>query len=274
MLLTGVRMATSAKILKIQKSLCGILMLIFTGFLVTSTLKAQDTAPVNPTGQFGGVITATNNGVSIIPSFTLGRPAMLFDLSLSGERFSFDPMLRFGMDGKPWSFVFWGRYKAIKDKPFTLTVGAHPAFIFQERIVKVNGQEKTMFVSQRFLAMEVAPMYKFSNRLSMGLYYLRGHGFNPIPPDNSNFIALNTVISGVPVGGGFTMRVNPQLFYLKVDDTSGTYITSNFTVTKPGFPIGFQGLVNQKIKSTIVGDDFIWNVGLLYIFSTAYKKVK
>ena len=71
MLLTGVRMATSAKILKIQKSLCGILMLIFTGFLVTSTLKAQDTAPATPTGQFGGVITATNNGVSIIPSFTL-----------------------------------------------------------------------------------------------------------------------------------------------------------------------------------------------------------
>ena len=272
MLLTGVRMAVSAKFLKIQKSLCGILMLIFTGFLVTSTLKAQDTAPSTPTGQFGGVITATNNGVSIIPSFTLGRPAMLFDLSLSGERFSFDPMLRFGMDGKPWSFVFWGRYKAIKDKPFTLTVGAHPAFIFQERIVKVNGQEKTMFVSQRFLAMEVAPMYKFSNRLSMGLYYLRGHGFNPIPPDNSNFIALNTVISGVPVGGGFNMRINPQLFYLKVDDTSGTYITSNFTVTKPGFPIGFQGLVNQKIKSTIAGDDFIWNVGIMYLFSTTYQK--
>ena len=272
MLLTGVRMATSAKILKIQKSLCGILMLIFTGFLVTSTLKAQDTAPSTRTGQFGGVITATNNGVSIIPSFTLGRPAMLFDLSLSGERFSFDPMLRFGMDGKPWSFVFWGRYKAIKDKPFTLTVGAHPAFIFAERIVKVNGREEKMFVSQRFLAMEIAPMYKFSNRLSMGLYYLRGHGFNPIPPDNSNFIALNTVISEIPVGKGFNMRINPQLFYLKVDDTSGTYITSNFTVTKPGFPIGFQGLVNQKIKSSIPGDDFIWNVGLMYIFSTPYQK--
>jgi hypothetical protein len=245
-------------------------LLLFT--TLTLLLAMQVQAQESGSKQIGGVITATNNGVSIIPSFTLGRPALLFDLSLSGERFSFDPMLRFGMDGKPWSFVFWGRYKAIKDKPFTLTVGAHPAFIFAERIVKVNGQEKTMFVSQRFLAMEVAPMYKFSNRLSMGLYYLRGHGFNPIPPDNSNFIALNTVISGVPVGGGFNMRINPQLFFLKVDDTSGTYITSNFTVTKPGFPIGFQGLVNQKIKSTIAGDDFIWNVGIMYLFSNTYQK--
>ena len=263
-----------AKKFNFQQFRTTICVLIFASFCFPHSLLAQETVSAKPTGQFGGVITATNNGVSIIPSFTLGRPALLFDLSLSGERFSFDPMLFFGMDGKPWSFVFWGRYKAIKDKRFTLSLGAHPAFIFAERIVKVNGKEETMLVSQRFLAMEVAPTYKISKRLSMGLYYLRGHGFNPIPPDNSNFIALNTVISGVPVGGGFTMRINPQLFYLKVDDDSGTYATSNFTVSKPGFPIGFQGLVNQKIKSTIVGDDFIWNVGLLYIFSTAYKKVK
>jgi hypothetical protein len=267
-------MVEIAKTIRHQKFQQRFFLLIFASFFVFTSLIAQEQAPAKPTGQFGGVITATNNGVSIIPSFTLGRPALLFDLSLSGERFSFDPMLRFGMDGKPWSFVFWGRFKAIKDKPFTLTVGAHPAFIFAERIVKVNGQEKTMFVSQRFLAMEVAPMYKFSNRFSLGLYYLRGHGFNPIPPDNSNFLALNTVVSNIPVGGDFNLRVNPQLFYLKVDDTSGTYFTSNFTVTKPGFPIGFQGLFNQKIKSTIPGDDFIWNVGLLYLFSTPYHKSK
>ncbi len=267
-------MTDSAKTLLTKKSLQRFLALIFASFFVSATLIAQEQTPAKPSGQFGGVITATNNGVSIIPSFTLGRPALLFDLSLSGERFSFDPMLRFGMDGKPWSFVFWGRYKAIKDKPFTLTLGAHPAFIFAERIVKVNGQEKTMFVSQRFLAMEIAPMYKFSNRFSLGLYYLRGHGFNPIPPDNSNFLALNTVVSNLPLGGDFNLRVNPQLFYLKVDDNSGTYFTSNFTVTKPGFPIGFQGLFNQKMKSTIPGDDFIWNVGLLYLFSTPYYKAK
>ena len=257
-----------------SKSQRVLVLVVFSLLFSFAGVQAQEMAPAVPTGQFGGVITATNNGVSIIPSFTLGRPALLFDLSLSGERFSFDPMLRFGMDGKPWSFVFWGRYKAIKDKRFTLSLGAHPAFIFQERIVKVNGKEETMFVSQRFLAMEVAPTYKLSKRLSIGLYYLQGHGLNPIPPQNSNFLALNTVVSDLPVGGGFNMRINPQLFYLRVDDTSGTYVTSNFTVSKPGFPIGFQALVNQKIKSTIPGDDLIWNVGLLYIFSTPYHKAK
>lgn len=264
----------SGKKSNFQKLHTIICVLIFASLVWSPSLSAQEATPATPTGQFGGVITATNNGVSIIPSFTLGRPAMLFDLSLSGERFSFDPMLRFGMDGKPWSFVFWGRYKAIKDKRFTLTLGGHPAFIFQERLVKVNGREEKMMVSQRFLAMEITPMYKVSKKLSMGFYYLQGHGFNPIPPRDSRFLALNTVISGLPVGGGFNMRVNPQLFFLDVDANSGTYFTSNFTVSKPGFPIGFQGLFNQKIKSSIPGDDFIWNVGLLYIFSTPYHKAK
>jgi hypothetical protein len=31
-------------------------------------------------------------------------------------------------------------------------------------------------------------------------------------------------------------------------------------------------LVNQKIKSSIPGDDFIWNVGIMYLFSTTYQK--
>lgn len=266
--------ATVLRFMRFHQIKTVIYVLIFTSFGLPYSLTAQEARPTPPTGQFGGIITATNNGVSIIPSFTLGRPALLMDLSLSGERFSFDPMLRFGMDGKPWSFVFWGRYKAIKDKRFTLSLGGHPAFIFQERMVKVNGKEEKMLVSQRFLAMEIAPMYKVSKKLSMGLYYLQGHGFNPVPPRDSRFLALNTVVSGLPIGGGFNMRVNPQLFYLNVDGSSGTYFTSNFTVSKPGFPIGFQGLFNQKIKSSIPGDDFIWNVGLLYIFSTPYQKVK
>lgn len=272
--LTRIWLADLAKSFKSQQIRSVFLVLIFASFGLSNSLFAQEALPTPPTGRFGGIITATNNGVSIIPSFTLGRPALLVDLSLSGERFSFDPMLRFGMDGKPWSFVFWGRYKAIKDKRFTLSLGGHPAFIFQERMVKVNGNEEKMLVAQRFLAMEIAPMYKVSKKLSMGLYYLQGHGFNPVPPRDSRFVALNTVVSGLSMGGGFNMRVNPQLFYLNVDGSSGTYFTSNFTVSKPGFPIGFQGLVNQKIKSSIPGDDLIWNVGLLYIFSTPYQKVK
>lgn len=248
---------------------CLSLVLFFQGI----ASQAQTVGEPRPF-QFSGVITATNNGVSLIPSFTLGRPAVFFDLSMGGERLSFDPMLRFGMDGKPWSFVFWGRYKVIKDSRFTLNVGAHPAFIFQERTFMVDGQEETMMAAQRFFAGEIAPMYKVSERFSIGLYYLQGRGFNPVPPKNTNFLALNTVVSDLPIYKDVSLRMNPQLYLLRVDENSGTYVVSTFTLKKDGFPIGIQALINKKIKSQVPSDDLIWNVGLVYNFSKEFNKPK
>lgn len=250
-----------------------IVSLTFVLFFHSMDSKAQSASEPRPF-QFSGVITATNNGVSLIPSFTLGRPAVFFDLSMGGERFSFDPMMRFGMDGKPWSFVFWGRYKVIKDSRFTLNVGAHPAFIFQERTIMVDGQEETMMAAQRFFAGEIAPMYQVSERFSVGIYYLQGRGFNPIPPKNTIFLALNTVFSDLPIFRDVKLKMNPQFYLLRVDEDSGTYVVSTFTLKKENFPIGFQALINQKIKSQVPSDDLIWNVGLVYNFSKEFNKTK
>ena len=163
------------------------LCLIFISFAFFLDGLAQESQKTNPTHHFSGTITATNNGISLIPSFTLGRPAVFFDLSIGGERLSFDPMIRFGMDGKPWAFVFWGRYKVVKDKRFTLNMGIHPAFIFSDMNIMIDGKEKSVMRASRFFAGEFMPTYKVSNHFSIGLYYLQGHGFNPTPPKNTNF---------------------------------------------------------------------------------------
>ena len=244
--------------------LTGLLVL----FLLTSDVFAQEAGKRH----LGGTITATNNGVSIIPSFTLGRPAVLFDLTMGGERLSFDPMLRFGMDGKPWSFVLWGRYKLIKKDRFSFTVGAHPAFIFQETEMVVNGNKETMMVTNRYFAGELNSSYKVSDRVQLGIYYLRGTALQSLGPKNSNFLALNTQVSNIGLVSDFKLRVNPQFFYLKVDDTSGYYVNSAFTFSKGNFPVNFQAFFNQKIKSTVPGDDLVWNLSLLYTFSTTFSK--
>lgn len=253
---------------KVLKSAC----LILISFGLAYSSFAQETGTSRPNHHFSGTITATNNGISLIPSFNLGRPAVFFDLSIGGERLSFDPMLRFGMDGKPWAFVFWGRYKVIKDKRFTLNVGLHPAFLFGDMKIMVDGKEESVMRVNRFLAGEIMPTYKVSNRFSIGLYYLQGHGFNPVPPKNSNFIALNTIFSNLPLGKEIKLKMNPQLYFLRVDENTGTYVTSSFTVTKDDFPIAFQTLFNQKIKSDVPSDNFVWNLSLLYNFSNNYKR--
>lgn len=243
--------------------------LILISFTLVTGIFAQN---AKPSHHFSGTITATNNGISLIPSFTLGRPAVFFDLSVGGERLSFDPMLRFGMDGKPWAFVFWGRYKVIKDKRFTLNVGLHPAFIFGEIPMMINGKEESVMRANRFFAGEIMPTYKVSDRFSIGIYYLQGRGFNPVPPKNTNFVALNTIFSNLPLGREIKLKMNPQLYFLRVDENTGTYVTSSFTVTKDDFPIAFQTLFNQKIQSQVAGDDFVWNLSLLYNFSNNYKR--
>jgi hypothetical protein len=55
---------------------------------------------------FNGNISITNNGFSSIPTFSLGKPATIADLSIGGKKISFDPQFRFDLNGlKPWSFI-------------------------------------------------------------------------------------------------------------------------------------------------------------------------
>jgi hypothetical protein len=252
-----------------------LLRFLFLQFYLTCAFSAysqtnQESQPAIK--HFDGTITATSNGISIIPFFTLGRPAFLFDLSLGGDRLSFDPMLRFGMDGKPWSFVFWWRYKIIDNPRFSLRVGAHPAFLFQERELIVDGIPKNVLVANRFLTYEVAPTFKISTRSSLGIYFLNGNGINPYPPDHTYFLGLTWFLSDLPIGENFKFEMSPQFYYLKVDADDGVYVTSTFTMKKNDFPIGLQSTINQKIKSNIPGDDFVWNISLIYNFANDYRK--
>jgi len=41
----------------------------------------------------------------------------MFDLSM-GKRLSFDPMFRFSLEGKPWTFIFWFRYQVLNNDRF------------------------------------------------------------------------------------------------------------------------------------------------------------
>ncbi|WP_297337672.1 hypothetical protein [Algoriphagus sp.] len=243
-------------------------LLSFALIFVNSISHAQE--PENR--QLSGTITATNNGVSIIPSFSLGRPAVFFDLSMGGKRLSFDPMLRFGMDGKPWTFIFWGRYKVIKNKRFSLSLGGHPAFLFQENKIRVNGKEEKAFIANRYLAGELNLNYKMTNRFSLGFYYLRGSGIQVIAAKDSDFLALNGAISDLNLINEWSLTVNPQVFFLQVDENSGYYANSALTLKHGAMPFQLQTFLNQKIKSTIPGNDLVWNVSLLYKFENRYAQ--
>lgn len=241
------------------------MLLIALLHLTYCSFAQENNATKNPI-QFSGAVLVTNNGISVIPTFTLEKPAMIFDFAVRKKRFSFEPQLRFAIeDAKPWSFLFWMRYKAIQSEKFSLGMGIHPAYLFSNTSAIVNGVSKDVITVRRFIAGELAPNYSLSKNISIGVYYLYSHGLSNTPR-NTNYVALNSNFSNIKLSDAFYMKVAPQIYYLKLDEIDGFYTTATFTLAKRDFPFTIASIVNKKIQSNIPSDDFVWNVSLSYFY--------
>ena len=95
------------------KVLFGLVLLFFPNLLFS-----QKSDTVAKTFNFWGAITVTTKGISTFPNLTLGKPAAIFDLVAGNGRLSFEPTFRFSLEGEPWTFLFWGRYKAVQNDKF------------------------------------------------------------------------------------------------------------------------------------------------------------
>lgn len=224
---------------------------------------------------FSSAVSVTNNGISLIPTFSLGKPAAIFNMSVGKRKWSFEPELRFALEGKPWSFIFWWRYKLLTTKKFRVNVGAHPALNFKTETIAVNGDPKDVIVTQRYLAGELSPNYLLSKNLSVGMYYLHGRGMEEDAPRAVHFLTLNSNFSNVKLTEQFFLRFTPQFYYLKLDRQDGFYFTSTLTLAKRNFPLSLQSIINKTIQTNIGGSkNFVWNATLIYFFNKEYVELK
>ena len=247
------------------------LLLVFGFSLMTLIATAQEAGNLSPTRHIGGGVTVTNNGISLLPTFTLGKPAAIFDLSVGGEKLSFEPQFRFALDAKPWAFIFWWRYKLLNNDKFRLHVGAHPAFMFRTIPVTTDGETSDVLEALRFVAGEISPNYMLTKNISIGMYYLYGHGFQTTVTQNSHFLTLNSNFSNIRLSEKFYMKFHPQVYYLRMDKEDGFYITASLTLARLDFPLAIQAIVNQPFTTTIAGgDEFVWNFSLIYSFNREY----
>lgn len=220
---------------------------------------------------FSGSASVTNNGISLVPSFSLGRPAALLLMSLGGERFSIDPDIRFALDGKPWTFLFWVRYKLFTEGRFRMNAGAHLGMNFRTTMLQDNAASTEAIVLRRYLATELAPNYRVAKNISIGSYYLYSRGIDHGAVRNTHFITLNSNVSRIPIAKQFYLQAVPQVYYLYQDGNDGYYFTSTFTIAKQNFPLSFSSVINKQLRSSIPGDkDFVWNISVAYSFSRNY----
>lgn len=250
--------------------------IIYAGFLITLTytIQAQSGDSTRQASFLTGVITATNNGVSLIPSFTLGKPALLFDLSMGRGRWSFDPMLRFGMNGKPWAFIFWGRYKVVNQPKFKMSVGAHPSFVFRDvEVSGVTGIETQYLNAQRYFAWEATPVYYPHPRVGLGFNYLGSVGLTRDIIQNTTFLALRVIMPHIALSSKTYLSFVPQAFYLKMEDLDGTYGSATIGLAQSPWPFSISTILSKKINSRIAGKDFIWNIQFNYHLNNRYYRI-
>ncbi len=182
-------------------------------------------------------------------------------------------MFRFGMNGKPWAFVFWWRYKLIQQKKFNLGLGAHPSVVFRDVSVTENGVARNFLAAQRYFAWEVSPTYLLVKNANLGFYYLGSKGLTKDVIQNTTFLALRSVLN-LKISNKFSLGLIPQIYYLKMDDKDGKYVNATLNLFKRNLPVSLNAVVSKAIKTEILGKDFLWSLGLVYNINNQFNKSK
>lgn len=241
-------------------------------FNISYSQKPDSTKVIN---YFGGGITVTNNGISLIPTFSIDKPAVLFDLTAGRGKISFEPQFRFSLEGKPWTFFFWWRYKLVNTSRFFVRVGVHESLSYSTLPVLTDGESKETIITQRYLAGEFAPNYFLTKNISIGLYYLYSYGIDNEYVRNTHYVMLNMNISNIKLSDKFFLNYIPQIYYLRINKNDGYNVTSTLTIARKNFPVYFSLFGNKTIKSNVPGHkDFVWNASLIYTFNNQYVKSK
>ena len=251
---------------------------IIAGFVLITAfhlVHAQEENDEAKTYHFNGNISATNNGFSFIPTFTLGKPATILNLNVGGDRLTFEPQFRFDLDGlRPWSFVGFWRYKLIDGEKFTLKLGTQfPALAFRYEEAQSGGTTYDKILAQRFAVAELLTGYKVSEKVSFGTYYLRSKGLEKADQLRSaDFFTFSTTIKNLNLTKKLRFRWDPQIYYLRIDENDGIYVTQMVSISHSGSAFSLASTLNKAVVTDIEAKDFDWNVSLVYSFANEFWK--
>jgi hypothetical protein len=207
------------------------------------------------------IFSLNSDGISSIPAFSLGKPAVMASVSLAKNRFSYDPTLAYGLDFKGWFIDSWLHYRLI-DKPH---FEFRPGFNFSTFFSDFKNQDQTIREAQRYFTIEFTGIYKFSQNTSLTIGYWNDRGQEK-GTLIGHFFNLVGERSDIKLGKSMLLTVDLQVFYIDYEgDNDGLFLSPKVSASlrdKP-FTIFFQPI--QALESNITPfPGFRWNIGLGY----------
>ena len=132
-------------------------------FLISSFLLSAQTDSTKKVWQFHGNIQVNNNGISPVPAFSLGKPALMATLFIKKGGFTYSPEFNYGADGKPWVVNNWFRYEW-RQGNLTYRTGLNFALFFGRETVLRDNKSVVIARLNQYTALEGGLTYKFSDK--------------------------------------------------------------------------------------------------------------
>jgi hypothetical protein len=239
-----------------------ITLLLCFVFIATTTFSQSadslNTKKLTASGSFS----INSNGVASVPAFTLGKPAFITSVSIAKRRFSYDPVLGYGLDLKPWFFDNWLHYKFVTRPIFEMRAGFNYSTYFSEYKLP----DETILQGQRYFTFALEAVYTFKPKNSLQFAWWNDRGQEP-GTIKGNFLSVTCERTEIEVAKKLLLSANAQVFYINyTGDNDGLFITAKVSAAVKNIPLllYFHGI--QAVTSNFEPfPGFKCNVGLAYV---------
>lgn len=202
-----------------------------------------------------------SNGIASIPAFSLGKPAIIASVNISKGRFSYDPVLAYSLEMKPWFIDNWLHYKIIVQPKFELKAGANFSTFCSGMML--NGDE--IMRAERYFAFSISPTYRFSPVSSITFDYWSDNGQEK-GSISGHYICLAYDRTEIELGEHMLISANIMLFQLLYEgDNDGLFVSPKISLSVKDFPSALFFQATQAITSDISPwPGFRWNAGISF----------
>ncbi len=206
-------------------------------------------------------VSINSNGIASIPAFSLDKPALIASVSLTKNRFSYDPTLAYGLDLRPWFIDNWLHYKIVRKPLFELTAGFNIS-TFGSRY-QLDGEDP-VWMTQRYFALSMTGVYKLTPKSTITLAYWSDNGQDK--GISGHFLNLVGQRSEINIGKKVLLSAALQVFYINYEgENDGLFVTPTISSTMRDCPFSLFIMATQAISSNISpSPGFRWNLGLSY----------
>lgn len=234
-------------------------------FFQSAALNASETTDSTKSKlKAGATFSLNSNGISSVPAFSLGKPALMASVFVGKGWFSYDPTLAYSLDGHPWFIDNWFHAKLVNQPKFELRTGVNVSTYCSKYVVpEMPGGE--LFGVERYFTFELATTFRFGHNTSLLTQYWNDRGQEDWSI-KGHFISATGEKTDMAIGKHVLFAAALQLFYINYEgNNDGLFVAPRVAFSVRKFPVSVFSQVVQAITSNIDPfPGFNINVGIGY----------